>query len=454
MRKYISYFVCGITAVVMAACTADSDVVNLPPTIETGDFKTNSRTVAELRGKVKSNGAHIESVGIAYADDPDMVVNAKHVEADVTPSDATMDFSVTLNDLAAGHSYFYRTYVNSGNTKYYGDYKMFTTPSMSAPTFDEFTINEEDIQQNAIVVKARVTDLGVESNSGLTLTNPSFKYKVVAAGTDESTITFSDTDTSWSTMTATYDSNTKELATTITSLASATTYAICAYATTAGYSTSNMVVVTTKETTVPDVSEVIIAETDISGLNLTLKSSVLKEGTSSVTERGFIYSTTSETPVYEGSSSIKADETFTANLTYLQNSRKYYIRAYAKNESGYGYSEVLEYTTPDVVKVPLVYTITVTDIKSDKATLVGFLETNGVNISVAGFEFNGEQMPVNNAQSGGSFSLTVTGLSPKTEYSFAAYCITEGGSLYKSTSKTFTTKDAPSDDDVTYPEIQ
>lgn len=453
MKKYIGYIVCGFATILMSACTADSDVVNRPPSIETGDFNTTSRTTAELKGRVTANGAHIESVGVMYADDPDMLVNAKQVEADVAPEDASHEFSVRIDGLSAGHSYFYRTYVNSGNTNYYGEYKMFTTPSMSAPTFDVFTISENAVQANAVEVRAKITDLGVESNSGLSLTNPSFKYKAISGDANIGSISYSESDKDWQTVVAEYNDKTNELSTTITRLESATTYVICAYATTAGYATSNMVKITTKETTVPEVSEVRVFE-DNTGLYLSLSASVTKEGTSSITERGFVYSSTSEFPVREGSPFIEADALFTAKLPKLQNSTTYYIRAYAINESGCGYGEVTAYTTPDVVILPSVYTVSVKDIKSDRATLLGYLDTQGVAVSAAGFEFGGQQKPVADAAIGGSYELTVTGLSPKTTYTFSTYCVAEDGKVIRGETMSFTTKDAPADDDVIYPDIQ
>lgn len=454
MKHYnISTFIIGaLFAVSLASCTSDPDVVNLPPTIETGNFVTTSRTSASITGKVTPNGTSITSYGIAYADDPSMIVASKHVTFDENLDGNSKQFSISLTGLNAGHTYYYRTFIHSGYEYYYGDYKMFTTPSISAPTFETFSINETAVEATQVTLSARIADLGVEANSGVALSNPSFKYKAVSPGTDPENITFNDTDASWHTIAADYNSSSRQLTAILMGLTSSTTYAICAYATTAGYAVSNFVVITTESTSNPEVSSVSIDKVGTSGLSIRLQATVTNEGTSAVVERGFVYSTSSETPVYEGSIAVRADENFTCNLTQLPNSTTYYIRAYARNDNGIGYGPVSEYTTPDVIILPSVFTVMATDVKSNSAKLVGVVNSNGLSIREMGFVLNGKKVPVQVAE--GTFSYVATGILPLTSYSFSTYCITSDGSEYTGSTVSFTTKAAPIDDDVVYPEIK
>lgn len=454
MKHYnISTFIIGaLCAASLASCSSDPDVVNLPPTIETGNFVTTSRTSASVTGKVTPNGTSITSYGIVYADDPSMIVASKYVTFDESLDGNSKQFTLPLTGLNAGHTYYYRTFIHSGYEYYYGDYKMFTTPSISAPTFDTFSINEAAVEATQVSLSAHIADLGVEANSGVTLSNPSFKYKVVSSGTSSENITFSDTDASWHTVSADYNSSSRQLTAMLMGLTSSTTYAICAYATTAGYATSNIVVITTKSTSNPEVSSVSIEKVGTTGLSIRLHANVTNEGTSAVTERGFVYSTSSDMPVYEGSVAVKADDNFTYTLTQLQNSTTYYIRAYARNDNGIGYGPVYEYTTPDVVILPSVFTVMATDVKSNSAKLVGVVNSNGLSIREMGFVFNGEKIPVQVTE--GTFSFVVSGILPLTAYSFSTYCITSDGSEYTGSTVSFTTKAAPADDDVVYPDIK
>lgn len=438
-------------AVITASCTGTPEVPNLPATLETGDFVTMSRTSAMVSGKIMADGTTVTQYGIVYADDPTMVVASKYMTCE-EPLEGEKEFTILLSELTAGHTYFYRTFMHSGYEYYYGEYRMFTTPSMSVPSFDNFTIPDEDVEATQITLNAHIADLGVEDDSGVSLSNPSFKYKAVAEGTDAASVTFSDTDAAWHTISAEYDRTTHHLTTTLTGLSSSTTYAICAYATTAGYGTSNVVVVTTDATACPEVSEVTIEENGTTGLDVRLIASVKNEGTSPVTERGFVYSTSSTTPVYEGSSAVKADESFVATLPQLPNATTYYIRAYARNSNGIGYGAVSEYTTPDVVITPSIFAVTVTDVTSNSAKLIGLFNSNGVDISEIGFGVNGTRIPVQVSE--GTFSYTLTGLLPLSTYSFHTYCITKDGTEFTSSSLSFTTKDQPADDEVVYPTIQ
>lgn len=447
MRKIYLFAIIGL---LIASCTKESDVVNMLPGITTGNFVTHSRTSATLEGSVNLNGSTVESVGIVYADDPNMVVNAKYITADIENFNAPNSFSLEVNGLSAGHTYYYRSFVHSSNQYYYGEYKMFTTPHMSAPTFDEFTIADDAVDAAQMQLKAKISDIGVEENSGIALSNPSFKYKVVSAGTDASTVTFSDNDASWVTVPATYDTNNKMLTATAIELKSSTSYAVCAYASTVGYAISNIVVVTTDVTEVPEVSAVDIISSDNTGIGIQLRASVTNTGSSAVTERGFVYSTNSEYPLYEGSTAVVADESFTCEINNLPNSMKYYIRAYARNDHGIGYGSVSEYTTPNVVITPVILTVTVNDVKASSAVLVGYMDTKGLDVKEVGFVVNGQRIPVN-VSDNGTFYYTLTNLNPSTQYPYSTYCVLSSGVEYIGDQKTFTTKNAPVDDDVVYP---
>ena len=77
---------------------------------------------------------------------------------------------------------------------------------------------------------------------------------------------------------------------------------------------------------------------------------VTADGGASVTERGVVYST-SENPTTANSKVVGGSGTgaFTCNLTGLQASTTYYVRAYAINEKGTAYGEQVSFTTLEEV---------------------------------------------------------------------------------------------------------
>lgn len=450
MRYLYAFAMAGLLAV---SCAKESDVVNMLPDIKTGDFVTTSRTTATLEGSVALNDASAESMGIVYADDPNMMVNPQVLTVDLSNGASGRAFSVDVTGLSAGRSYYYRAFVHSSNQYYYGDYRMFTTPQMSAPTFEAFTVSAEDVSASEMQLKAKIRDLGVESNSGVALTNTCFKYRVLADSAQVASLVFSDSDKDWQTIQASYDADKKSLTATLTGLHSSTCYAICAYATTAGYGISNLVAVTTEATAAPEVSEVEIAPTGLTGLDLRLTANVTNEGTSQVTERGFVYSSTSSIPLIEGSAAVVADGNFSADIVNLTNATKYYIRAYARNDYGVGYGAVSEYITPNVVITPTILTVTVNDIKSTTAVLVGYIDRKGLDVSSIGFVVNGQRIPVNVADNG-TFTCSLNNLSPSTQISYRAYCTLASGTEYSGEEMWFVTKNAPADEEIVYPGVE
>lgn len=449
MRYLYAFAMAGLLAV---SCAKESDVVNMLPDIKTGDFVTTSRTTATLEGSVALNDASAESMGIVYADDPNMMVNPQVLTVDLSNGASGRAFSVDVTGLSAGRTYYYRAFVHSSNQYYYGDYRMFTTPQMSAPTFEAFTVSAEDVSASEMQLKAKIRDLGVESNSGVALTNTCFKYRVLADSAQVASLVFSDSDKEWQTIQASYDADKKSLTATLTGLHSSTCYAICAYATTAGYGISNLVAVTTEATAAPEVSEAVIMHSESLANAVRLRASVLNPGTSPVTERGFVYSSVTEIPLYEGSNAVVANDDFVAEIPNLASATKYYIRAYARNENGIGYGAVIEYVTPDVVITPTILTVAANDVKSSSATLVGYLKDNGLEVSEVGFVINGNRVPVQ--QNGnGTYYLELSNLSSSTQYTYHAYCILSSGDTFEGEERSFTTKNAPADEEIEYPAI-
>jgi len=135
-----------------------------------------------------------------------------------------------------------------------------------------------------------------------------------------------------------------------------TTYYVRAYYQTAQDGTTyskNIQTFKTEDNTYMRINEII----DIKAVEATVKASVLGDKNANITERGVVYSDTQTDPTVSNSTFKAASAAGTGDYEYtitgLTSNVKYYVKAYAKNNSGtYFYSPVKDFTTTtDVITV-------------------------------------------------------------------------------------------------------
>lgn len=127
---------------------------------------------------------------------------------------------------------------------------------------------------------------------------------------------------------------------------------------------------------------------------------------------------------------------FSATLTGLTASTKYYMRAYAKNEKGIGYSSTVEFTT-DKEQVVSLTQATVTALTSSTATITALMayETESV-IKEKGICYGKDPNPtveggkVTDSSTEQKVTATITGLTEGDTYHARAYAITRDGTFY------------------------
>ncbi len=172
-----------------------------------------------------------------------------------------------------------------------------------------------------------------------------------------------------------------------------------------------------------------------------------------VTERGVYWSITNGfTPPEQGT---KVSETgnggigpFTVNVTGLPAGTTIYFQAFATNTSGTGYSAQASFTTP-AVAAPTVNTTAVSNITLTTASSGGNVKDDGGAVVTArGVCWSTSSNPTTsdshttNGNGTGTFTSSITGLTPDTTYYLRAYATNTAGTGYGN-QVTFTTAANP-----------
>lgn len=185
--------------------------------------------------------------------------------------------------------------------------------------------------------------------------------------------------------------------------------------------------------------------TDVDYHTATITADVISDGGADVTERGICYSTI-ENPTTESTKVISGKGTggYTINLTNLQDSTTYHVRAYAINKKGIAYGEQKSFTTKEST-LPSVTTSATSNISYTSATVGGNVTSDGgANITERGVVYSTTQNPttsntkVPSGNGKGSFSCLLSNLQDGTNYYVRAYAINKKGTSYGE-QKSFTT---------------
>ena len=178
---------------------------------------------------------------------------------------------------------------------------------------------------------------------------------------------------------------------------------------------------------------------------VTLTANLSSVGSSKVTQMGFCWSSSNETPSLSDKYSILGNTDspclFNATITGLTPGSIYYCRAYARNSAGVAYSPVITFTTTEYPQSTAeVSIIGIADITSNSATLTATLTSLGTsNVTQMGFCWSASnKIPTlaDNVSKQGesdipcSFSATINKLSSETTYYCRAYATNAAGTSY------------------------
>lgn len=223
----------------------------------------------------------------------------------------------------------------------------------------------------------------------------------------------------------------------VTGLTAGTTYYIRSYATnSAGTGYGNVV---TQATTYSAPSVTTSATTNVDKFTATFNGSVTNDNGSAITERGFVYSTTTN-PLIGGAGVTKqtvtgTTGTYSYGATSLAAKTTYYVRAYATNAAGTGYGSQTSFET--LSAAPSVTSTGVTNLLDTTATFGGNVTAeNGAAITERGVVYGISLNPttgnskVTTSGTTGAYTCNVTGLTAANTYHYRAYAINSYGTSY------------------------
>lgn len=294
------------------------------PTLTTSEVTNVSTNSATCGGNVTSAGyGTVSARGVCWSTSQNPTVSNPHT----TDGIGTGSFTSSITGLTENTTYYVRAYATNEAGTAYGEQKTFTTPH--AATLPAVTTNNvTEITSSTAVSGGNVTSSGYGTVSARgvcysTSQNPTITNAHTNDGTGEGS----------------YTSN-------MSDLEDNTTYYVRAYATNeVGTAYGELKTFTTLNiASLPIVSTSQV--TSITPSTATCGGNVTSDGNYTIIARGVCWST-SETPTIYNSHTIDGSGlgVFTSFLTDLDNNTTYYVRAYAMNEIGTSYGELISFTT-------------------------------------------------------------------------------------------------------------
>jgi len=340
-----------------------------------------------------------------------------------------------LADLVPNTKYYAKAYCKLSNTTVFSDEIEFTTLKTGLPVV--LTLNVSEVT----LFTARC-DGQVVNDSGLVITQRGVIWDTIES--------FNYNDNLGKIIGGT---GTGQFSCQLTQLLEGKTYFIKAYAVNAAGTAYGEV--KSFETIPLQLPEVTTDEiTQITTSSAKSGGNVTSSGNGTVSARGVCWGT-EPSPTLEDCSGFTSDGSgtgsFTSNISGLSDGIIYYVTAYATNERGTAYGNQQSFQTVSI-NLPTVITSAVTSITTTSAQSGGNVTSSGNgSVSARGVCYGTDASITldnclgftTNGSGTGSYTSSITGLTPGNTYYVRAYATNENGTGYGST-LSFNTPDVPS----------
>ena len=401
------------TAVMLTAVFSGCKDDPIPPTVVTKPASGIAEGTATLNAEITNQGSDaVTSCGFYYNTSADMSY-PEVVDANLDGS----RFSSVISSLEPGKTYYYMAYAKSSAGMAEGEVLSFVTQAVK-PTVETRPVSE-------VTTSGATLNAAIPSNGGSEITACGFYYSTSENMSNKATAEFTGTPDSL-------------FSVAVSGLQSFTTYYYKAYATNALGSVEGEVM---QFTTVIPPSVTTNAATDIYSASATLNGNVTNHGGTTGTIRGFVYGTSTDN-LNDSIISGTGAGTYSQPITGLTLSTTYYFKAFASNNAGTVYGEVMQFTTSSN-STPTLQTVSATNITTMGATLNGNVTSDGgATVTDRGFVYgtnaNDLSHTVQSGSGTGSFTKTLAGLAASTTYYYKAYATNAEGTSYGEV-KQFTT---------------
>ena len=382
---------------------------------------------------VNIHGAHLHEVGILLSTNQNEIVNGQGERRTATlPGSLSGVFTVTLTGLTPNTEYFVRAYVEHRPTT-------LGTPERTLdPTFRTFRTEQQGAGQTGVVTSSATFANAVISARG--------SFPTTFANVTERGFVVSSTVSTPTTQNAVRRPHQPSLETAAHNLAAdwqvtttASAYYVRAYIISNGQPFYGSVI------RVPMTAETPVVFTRsaemISSSEARVVIDVTHSGQTAVFERGVVFSRTAQLPQLGASGVQSRTVSGTVGeteviLTGLTPNTRYYVRAYARNQQGTAFGQVIQLMT---ISADAVRTNAATNISQDRFTANGSITgINAADIREKGFVFSttnntptlSDQRVSTTSISTGYFSLEVTGRARDTRHFVRAYATLESGTIF------------------------
>lgn len=186
---------------------------------------------------------------------------------------------------------------------------------------------------------------------------------------------------------------------------------------------------------------------NLTGSKVTIANQILSDGGATITQRGVCWSSSTSTPTINDSVNISTSTAsiYDVNLSTLMANTTYWLRAYARNSAGTGYSPTISFRTSGP-NLPELSTVAVTNITRTTAIASASVNSNGgAVLSNYGICVSAQNTMIPklcywvNGNIRGPYSLNINNLNPGTTYYVRAYANNAAGEGSSTVVQAFTT---------------